>query len=361
MQVPAAASLPVTPGEERAGIDFQLQVVPLGRVSGSVVGPDVPAARADVRLIDPAAPPGFGSHSARTDREGRFSFSGIAPGQYVLFARATPKGGKPLEAGGREAAEFLAKVGDEAKAANASPAMLADIERKRAAVAAAMAQAAQLWAMAEISTDGRELSGTQLVLQPGVTVSGQVVLDGGAGAPPGLTRMSLTVAPVGLQALGEMAMPPPAPVDASGRFTIRGLMPGRYQIAAAGGVPAGYTLRSAVFGGQDVLDIPFELTGSEHLPGGLVTFTTRTTELGGSVQDASNQPAPGVTVIVYPVEERFWTPQSRRIQAARPASDGRYVFRDLPPGDYRVVAMAAWSRDNGSTRRSCGRSRVLPP
>jgi hypothetical protein len=145
---------------------------------------------------------------------------------------------------------------------------------------------------------------------------------------------------VGLQALGEMAMPPPAPVDASGRFTIRGLMPGRYRIAAAGGVPPGYTLRSAVFGGQDVLDIPFELTGSEHLPGGLVTFTTRTTELGGSVQDASNQPAPGVTVIVYPVEERFWTPQSRRIQAARPASDGRYVFRNLPPGDYRVVAMA---------------------
>lgn len=337
MQVSAAASIPVTPGEERTGVDFQLQVVPLGRVSGSVMGPDGPAARAEVMLIDPTAPSGFGAQTTGTDREGRFSFSGIAPGQYMLVARATPKGGKPLEAGGREAAEFLASIGNEANKAGASP---ADIEKKRAAVAAAMAQAAQLWAMAATSTDGREFAGAQLVLQPGMTVSGQVVLEGGAGAPPNLTRMSLNVAPVGLQAFGDMAMPPPAPVDANGRFTIRGIMPGRYRIAAAGGVPSGYTLRSAVFGGQDVLDIPFELTGTEHLSGGLVTFTTQTTEVTGSVQDASSQPVAGVTVIAFSAEERFWTPQSPRIRAVRPASDGRYVLKNLPPGDYRLVALA---------------------
>jgi hypothetical protein len=137
-----------------------------------------------------------------------------------------------------------------------------------------------------------------------------------------------------------VTLPPPAAVDAAGRFTIRGVMPGRYTIAVAAGAPAGYTMRSAVFGGQDVLDVPFELTGQDQPSGGVVTFTTRISELGGMVLDGSDQAATGVTVIAFAVDERFWTPASRRIRAVRPASDGRYVFANLPPGDYRLVAVA---------------------
>ena len=46
---------------------------------------------------------------------------------------------------------------------------------------------------------------------------------------------------------------------------------------------------------------------------------------------------PDYTLIVYPADQRFWTPQSRRIQSARPATDGRFTFRNLPAGDYRLV------------------------
>jgi hypothetical protein len=51
------------------------------------------------------------------------------------------------------------------------------------------------------------------------------------------------------------------------------------------------------------------------------------------------QPATGVTVILFASDERFWTPGSRRIQAIRPASDGQYATRTLPPGDYRLVVV----------------------
>jgi hypothetical protein len=107
-----------------------------------------------------------------------------------------------------------------------------------------------------------------------------------------------------------------------------------------GGMPGGHSLASAVFGGQDILDIPLEMTGAPGPGDGLVTLTTKTTELAGAIQDAAGHPASGVTVIVFPSDERFWTPESRRIQGVRPATDGRYQVRNLPPGDYRVVVVS---------------------
>jgi hypothetical protein len=45
-----------------------------------------------------------------------------------------------------------------------------------------------------------------------------------------------------------------------GRFTIKGVSPGRYRLTVMGGMPSGHSLASAVFGGQDILDIPLEMT-----------------------------------------------------------------------------------------------------
>jgi hypothetical protein len=107
-----------------------------------------------------------------------------------------------------------------------------------------------------------------------------------------------------------------------------------------GGMPGGHSMASAVFGGQDILDVPLEMTGTPGPADGLVTLTTKTTELSGTVQDAAGQPASAVTVIVFPSDERFWAPESRRIQGVRPATDGRYQVRNLPPGDYRLAVVS---------------------
>ena len=275
-----------------------------------------------MQLVDTAQPPGFGTRTARTNGAGAFIFDGVTPGQYALTTRAAQKGAPQLEAGAREAIEVLAKAVDNMKAAQVGNAINA---------------ASLMWAATEIAVDGRDQPDVQLVLQPGVTVAGRIVTDTGAEVP--YSRMSLGLSPIGAQK-NEMAIVGPAAVDAAGRFTIKGVSPGRYRLTVMGGLPGGYSLASAVFGGQDILDMPLEMSGGPGPGDGLVTLTTKTTELTGTIQDAAGQPASGVTVIVFPSEERFWTPESRRIQGVRPATDGRYVVRSLPPGDYRLVVVS---------------------
>jgi hypothetical protein len=323
-QASMAQSVTVAIGDERSGVDMQLQLVPTTRVAGTVTGATGPVSGAQVQLIDRSAPQGLNVRGARSNATGRFSFTGVPPGQYTILVRATPKGGRQLEASGREAAEFLAMQAEASKAAQ---------------VAAAMANAAQLWAIADVVVDGREQSNLFLTLQEGLTISGSVVFEG-AGSPPNLSRMSVTTVPVGSAGIGgELALAPPAPVDANGRFTIRGLIPGYYRVVPSVGVPSGFLIASSVFGGRDSLDFPVEVRPGVDVAGGVLTFNTRTTELSGALQDPTGQPAPGYTIIAFSSDERYWTPNSRRIQAARPATDGRFGFRALPPGDYRLVAV----------------------
>ena len=323
----SAATIPLGISEERGGIDFQLQVVPFGKVSGIIAGAEGPVRGASVQLIDLGQIPGLGVRNAKTAADGRFTFNGVPPGQYSVLARATPKGAQ-LEAGGREAVQFLASQ------------ELAQNLKRREELAVAIARAAQLWGTADVGFDGRDVNDVHITLQPGLTVSGRVELEGGTGPAPSLTRMSVTLTPVGqTRTTGDVGQPMPGPVDANGMFTVRGLLPGRYTVSIAAGAPAGYTMKSAVFGGIDVLDHPFDLNGTQQPSGGLVTLSTKTTDVTGMVQDASGQPMPGVTVIAFPLDERFWTPNSRRIQGVRPATDGRYGFKNLPAGEYRVIAV----------------------
>jgi uncharacterized protein (DUF2141 family) len=321
-QATVATAITLGPGEERSGVDLSLQVVPLARISGTVMSPTGPVSGATVQLVDGSQPPGFGVRTARTSSNGAYVFEGVTPGQYALTTRAGQKGAPQLEAGAREAVEFLAKAVDDLKAKQ---------------VGSAINAAVMMWAATEIAVDGRDQSDVQLMLQPGATVSGRVVNDTGTEVP--YSRMSLGLTPIGAQR-SELGVVGPAAVDAAGRFTIKGVSPGRYRLTVMGGMPSGHSLASAMFGGQDILDIPLEMTGAPGPGDGLVTLTTKTTELIGTIQDAIGQPASGVTVIVFPSDERFWTPEARRIQGVRPATDGRYQVRNLPPGDYRLVVVS---------------------
>ena len=314
-----ATTVSVGIGEEKVGIDFSLQLVPVARVEGVVVtATGEPAQNIQVSLVNAGENvPEIGSSSARPDRDGRFRLSGVAPGQYMLVARGTVRA---QGRGGRAAAPATTPAG-----------------RAAAAVALRAAEAERLWAMTNLFVDGQNISNVALTLQPGMPVSGRLVFEGTSTVPTDLT---------GVRVMASPADPPGAPrgaassatgrVDASGRFTINGVVPGRYRISAMGSTQ-GWTLSSSVVAGQDTLDSPIEVKPNEGVNGVVLTFTDRPTAITGSIVNERGEPAPDYTIIVYPAEREFWTPGSRRISSQRPGTDGRFAFRNLPPGDYRIA------------------------
>jgi len=128
-----------------------------------------------------------------------------------------------------------------------------------------------------------------------------------------------------------------ATVDENGIFTITGVIPARYRVEATGA--RGWTVASALVGGVDALDFGLEVSPSQDLSGLQVIFADDTTELSGTLQDASGQPASAYTVVVFSADPRYWVPGARRIQSTRPTTAGQFSFNGLPPGDYRLGAV----------------------
>ena len=310
--VSAGLASPITLGvaEERPGVDIQLQLAPLARVEGTVANATGAQLRGINVSLSDAQQSGLsiGNISARTDAEGRFRLMNVPPGQYRLTARATIRPEQPA-AGGRGAAPAAGR-----------------------ATAAQRPAAITVWAAADITVDGRNLANVLLSLQQGISLSGQVAFDGTSAPPADLTRIRVSASPVEPTGFGGSSS---ARVDRSGRFTIPSVPPGRYRLTAGGA--ANWTVESSSIGGQDAIDFPFEVEGNENIGGAVITFTDRQTELTGTVTDDKNQPAPEFTLVVFPADSRYWTASSRRIQNTRPGTDGRYTFRNLPPGDYRLA------------------------
>jgi hypothetical protein len=98
-------------------------------------------------------------------------------------------------------------------------------------------------------------------------------------------------------------------------------------------------LKSAIAGGRDILDFPLVIEPNQEVGGIVMTFTDRTQELSGTLQDATGRPTADFTIVVFPADNQYWQPQSRRIVSTRPGTDGRFIFRNLPPGNYRLTAI----------------------
>jgi uncharacterized protein (DUF2141 family) len=351
-----ATSVTLGVGDERSGVDFQLQLVPTARIEGSVTSADgtmppgtqvslVPQDQAGLPQI-----PGLNTNTSRTMQNGRFQFTGVAPGQYRLMARAVIRAPVP-----------------NAQAAGRGGAPAPDQGGRGGGRGGAGAIQQVLWASTDLTVSGQNITDLVIGLQPGMALNGRVSFEGTSLPPPtDLTRVRVNLTPRGQQ-LFEGGGMPPAQVDASGRFTINGVAPGRYSIG--GGVPGGgqnagrqggaaasgqrgapppgqggspapqWVLKSAMAGGQDILDFPLVIEPNQEVGGIVMTFTDKTQELSGTIFAATGQPTADFTIIVFATDNRYWQPQSRRIVSARPGTDGRFTFRNLPPGEYRLAAI----------------------
>ena len=283
-QASEASLISVGISEERSNVDIRVQRVTTGRLAGVVIGTGgSPQSGASVTLGGSRQwLTSAGTRSARTGANGQFAFTDVPPGSYALMVRTD----------------------------GVSP----------------------LWGRAEVVTDGRDTSGVQIALQRGLNVTGTVNLDV-ASPESGAAGIRLSLADAGPFALEEAMT---ATVQRNGMFALRNVPPGFYQLTAAS-LPAGYSLATAMFGGRDVLDSTLEV--SEDLTG-VVTISTRSTELTGSLLDDAGRPVSDYTILAFADEPRFWTRRPRRIQTTRPATDGRFVLRGLPAGTYHLAVVS---------------------
>ena len=322
-----ATTITLDVAEERPGQFLQLQLVPIARVSGRVVWNDgkLPTASGSggttadtqVHLVDQAGPAGLYSLTPviHVKTDGSFSFTDVPPGLYRLEAHADV----PMETGPAAPGQRVAPV------------------------------MTPLWASQEISVSGQSLSDLTLSMAHGMTVSGRVVTEG---AVVDLSRLRLTARFAGPQ-YGEFSTPA-AKVEADGRFTITGVVPGKYRIGSASGSTGG-VITSSVFAGVDTLDVPIEVKPGENVSGGLLTAIPRFAEITGLLQDSNGKPVPGFTVIVFPLDlgTGFRPPAVCRACGQQPMGGSRSgICRPVSIG---LRPSQTLRRASGSIRHSCGR------
>lgn len=287
----SAATYTLGPGDERSGVDLRMQFVPKGSVEVSVRHADGAPAPSGTRVTlsrrGPVAALNTGLVSGTT--EGVFRSASLSPSPY----------------------RFLAEV----RATPTSPAF---------------------WAREDfILAAGQPLALT-VTLQPALTLTATARFDGAGVTPPkDLSRLAF-----GLRPLDGLSVELATAVTPAGQATITGVIPARYMLAPS--VPAGiaggvtWTAAAVTINGQDVMDKAFDVP-----PGGIgaidVTFTNVASEIGGVLTSASGAAATDYFVIVIPADRAYWLPFSRRIVSTRPDGQGRYVFRNLPPGEYRLA------------------------
>jgi hypothetical protein len=305
-----AQRVTVAAGEERSGIDLQLQYVPLATVSGMVpvtAGMTPPAATM-ARLGEIA---GIGIEPARVARaepDGRFTFTSVPPGHYMLFARSV--GASPVTTSG-------------------SPQILP----------AGPIQ----WATAEIVVDGQDLTNVALSPQPSISIAGRLSFEGTLPAPEvsGIRVPSLSTG----QTIGTFRLAlPQIQLQPDNRFRIDGIVPGVYKLGAMSirplqGIrtPIGpWWLKSIVIDGRDVLDAPLDLR--QGTDDAVATFSDQASEISGVVKDAGGAPVAEAYAVVFGADRATWFFNSRRVAGVRLDAQGRYTIRNLPPGEYRAIA-----------------------
>jgi hypothetical protein len=319
-----ATTVTVAAGEERGDVSFALQLVRTTRVEGTLA---VPAGitpqqvqlfllQADGASAETLTP---GPGRAVIEADGRFSFSNVAPGQYTLHARA---GSGPMVmqmAADGDSMRFLSRV---TPAANGP-----DI--------------AAHWGMTEVLVDGQPVTNIGIAMQPALTSMGRMTADAsttGRTFDAAQVRVSLTPITTGGPAFHPAPNFLPGP---AGAFTLTGVLPGRYRLSLGGPgeVSGGWQLKSATFGGRDVLDLPVEIAPESATGPFVLTFTDRTQQVSGSLHDQAGRPATDYAILVFADDERYWAAGSRRIRTARPATDGQFNIDGLPAGDYRIAAL----------------------
>ena len=285
----SAGLIKLAAGEMRSGVDLRMVFEPVSSLDATISAPDGSELSPRMALGRRNIPDALKTGMISGAPGGRYRSSSLAPGDYSLMAQVPAAGGRPA-----------------------------------------------LWAIADFTAAAGQPVKLSLFLQPALTVTGSIRFESASAKPPAdLNRVSVFLSNAAFTDL-ETAKT----VEPTGALSITGIVPGQYTLRAS--VPAGisggtsWAVKSVLAGGQDVTDRQFEVP-SNSLSDFTITFTDVVTELSGTISSPAGGAATDYFVIAIPADRAYWLQGSRRIASARPDGSGRYQFRTLPPGEYRIA------------------------
>jgi hypothetical protein len=279
-------------------VQFTLQATRMARVSGTVVDSEgKPAAGANVIVRSASGGGTMAMMAGRSGVDGSFSLANVAPGEHHLDVRMPPRAGNTRP----EAGTLAITVGAE------------------------------------------NISGLRIVTGNGAAIKGRVMFDGSAARATGTLLPTVMAQQADPQNEGPMFFAGPFGGD-DGRIADDGT----FQISSASGrvffrainVP-NWMLRSVTIDGEDVTDVPYELTNGDVIDNLRIVLTDKLTDVAGGVSNDRGQPVKDYVVVVQPEEPKPAQIATRYIQTARPDQDGRFRVRRLPPGRYVITALEA--------------------
>lgn len=290
-----AVALELRAGEELAGIDMNFLPVHTVRIRGRVVDArtSLPCREAEVTLLSDQGETIFSpSKNFAAGGQAAFEFPGVPPGSYILVAQppGTPQ------------------------------------------------QPKTLWGRTSIEVGDTNVEHADILVSPGSEISGHIRLEGKT--PLDLTKLVGTLEPLEASSLaGLMPDIDNAVVRPDGSFVFREVPEGIYRISFVP-VPASFYLKSA--GAADVLETGVNV-GRGRAPAALdLVMTQGTARIDGTVV-SDDKPSPGATVVLVPEGKQRTLPDDYRQAVTDPL--GRFVLRNVVPGDYALFAWEQIERD----------------
>jgi protocatechuate 3,4-dioxygenase beta subunit len=188
------------------------------------------------------------------------------------------------------------------------------------------------FAMLPIDVGNANLEGITLTINPGVTVSGHIRVDGETTDPIPSFQVRFSPWAPGF----NVGPPQPAKADASNNFSFDDVNPEHFEVNVSP-LPGTFYLKSIRAGNTDVLANGLDLTG-----GGAaaldVVIGVNAPQITGAVQDpTTQQPAAGVTVVLVP-QEKERREVSLFYRTASTDQNGNFTMARVNPGEYKVYA-----------------------
>jgi 5-hydroxyisourate hydrolase-like protein (transthyretin family) len=278
-----AAPLEITAGAEMRGIDLRLLRIPTVRIRGKVLNAVTgrPGTRIMVGLMT-RNDPNMSRNFSAVEADGRFELRGVTPGSYDVTANWS-------EGSQRYFASQPVEVGN-------SP-----------------------------------IEGIQLVIAPGVEISGRLQVEGQADLTSAEFHVSLPAADNrGMFGAGE------ALVENDGSFRLRNVNPGKYRVSFyAGGGADDLYLKSARMGDADVLDTDLDIRPGQGAAQLELVMSSKSARVEGSVSDDQSKPLSGVQVVLVPDSSRRSI--IRLFKTAATDQQGRFTLRGIAPGEYKLL------------------------